>query len=53
MVWFKVDDRVYFTYSLAKKIKGYWVELILGAGVKRFKLRFKIKNVEVYEEVFN
>jgi hypothetical protein len=53
MVWFRIQDKVYFTYSLAKKIRGYWVELILGAGEKRFKLRFKIKNVEVYEEVFN
>jgi hypothetical protein len=53
MVWFKVDDRVYFSYSLAKKIRGYWIEIMLGANEKRFKLRFKIKNVEVYEEVFN
>lgn len=47
-VWYKVDKRLYWRYSFARKIfRNLWIELMLGTNDFRYLFRLKIKKVEI------
>lgn len=51
-VWYRINNRLYWRYSLAKRVKpfGFWIELHAGTNDRRYTIRGKIKFVKIYEE---
>lgn len=49
-VWYKVGGRRYWRYSFTGKRLGVWWEIQAGTNDRRYTLRFKVKNPEIWEE---
>jgi hypothetical protein len=50
MVWYLIENTLYWRYSIAKKIGKFWIELQLGTNDRRYTVRFKIKKgLKIYE----
>jgi hypothetical protein len=47
VLWYKVEDKLYWRYSYANKFLGRWFELHLGTNDKRYTVRFKIKKADI------
>lgn len=49
-VWYKVENTLYWRYSIVKQIGNFWIELHLGTNNRRYTIRGKIKrNLKIYE----
>jgi hypothetical protein len=53
MVWYRIGNTLHFIYSFANKVGKYWIELQYGSITRRYKIRFKIKDVKIFENKDN
>jgi len=50
-LWFEKEGRLYWRYSIAKKIIGrLWIEFQIGITKKRYTFRLKLKRVKLWRK---